>query len=64
MPEHRNLDQHPDGHGDHHQVLDQRDEAQGHVAVTTDAGAFDLSLVDVDRLVNRHSANGADEEAS
>ena len=34
----------------------------GTLAATADAGAFDLALVDVDRLEHRDNADGADEQ--
>ena len=44
------LEDHPDRHADHHEVLGERHEAKRHVAVATDAGAFQLALVDIDSL--------------
>jgi len=53
---------HPDRHGDHHQVLRQRDETERHVAGAADAGAFQFTLLDIDRREDRHGADRADEE--
>ncbi len=52
-------ERHPDRHGDHHQVLGQRNEAQRHVARPAYAGAFEFSPVDIDRLEHRNRANRA-----
>ena len=49
------LHKHPDGHGDHHDIFGEGDEAEGDVAVAADASAFELSFVDIDGLEDRQS---------
>ncbi len=53
-------DGHPYCHGDHHQVLRQGDEAERHLAAAADAGAFDVSAIDIDSLDNRDSTDRPD----
>ena len=55
-------DRHPNPHDHHHQIFRERDKAKRHIAVTTDAGAFQFTLVDIDRLENRYGSNCTDEE--
>src|SRR5215211_5200595 len=55
-------ERHPHRHGDHHQVLGERDEPEGDVARSADAGALELALVDVNGLEHRDRADRADEE--
>jgi hypothetical protein len=51
--------QHPRRHGQHHQILAQRDEAERDVASASDAGAFDIALVDIESLGDYRPASGA-----
>jgi transposase-like protein len=49
------VDQHPDRHGDHHQIFSQRDEAEWHVAVAPDAGAFEGALLEIDNALRMNN---------
>lgn len=56
------LEEHPEGHGHHHEVLGQGDEAEGDAAVTADAGALEVAFFEVDGFEDGDGSNGADEE--
>lgn len=55
-------EQHPLRHRNHHHILGQRHEIEWDIAVAANAGAFELTLVDVDRFENRRCADCADEQ--
>ena len=56
------MDEHPDGHGHHHEVFGEGDEAEGDLAASADAGAVEVTFVEINGFDHRDGADGADEE--
>jgi len=53
---------HPDRHDHHHEVFCKGNKTERDVAVSADAGTFEIALLDIDGLANRDRADGAGEE--